>query len=63
MPYITVRDQKLQEQGIGRTVVKKDHGEDRCQAASTDPSPDGPWCVTFAFDGIDAVDIDLEQYH
>ncbi len=23
----------------------------------------GPWCVTFAFDGEDAVDVDLEQYH
>jgi proteic killer suppression protein len=23
----------------------------------------GPWCITFAFDGIDAVDIDFEQYH
>jgi len=23
----------------------------------------GPWCVTFAFDGTDAVDIDFEQYH
>ena len=23
----------------------------------------GPWCITFAFDGVDAVDVDLEQYH
>jgi len=23
----------------------------------------GPWCVTFAFDGVDAVDVDFEQYH
>lgn len=23
----------------------------------------GPWCVTFAFDGLDAVDVDFEQYH
>lgn len=23
----------------------------------------GPWCVTFAFDGEDAVDVDFEQYH
>jgi proteic killer suppression protein len=23
----------------------------------------GPWCVTFAWDGNDAIDIDLEQYH
>ena len=23
----------------------------------------GPWCVTFAFDGKDAVDVDFEQYH
>jgi proteic killer suppression protein len=23
----------------------------------------GPWCVTFAFDGMDAVLVDLEQYH
>jgi proteic killer suppression protein len=23
----------------------------------------GPWCVTFAFDGADAVDVDFEQYH
>ncbi len=23
----------------------------------------GPWCVTFAFEGPDAVDVDLEQYH
>lgn len=23
----------------------------------------GPWCVTFAFEGTDAVDVDFEQYH
>lgn len=23
----------------------------------------GPWCITFAFDGEDAVRVDLEQYH
>lgn len=23
----------------------------------------GPWCVTFAFDGKDAIDVDFEQYH
>ena len=23
----------------------------------------GPWCVTFAFDGPDAVAVDFEQYH
>ncbi|KQW74064.1 plasmid maintenance system killer [Devosia sp. Root413D1] len=23
----------------------------------------GPWCVTFAFDGADAVDVEFEQYH
>ena len=23
----------------------------------------GPWCVTFEFDGIDAVNVDFEQYH
>ena len=23
----------------------------------------GPWCVTFAFDGADAVDDEFEQYH
>jgi proteic killer suppression protein len=23
----------------------------------------GPWCVTFAFDGIDAVAVDWENYH
>lgn len=23
----------------------------------------GPWCVTFAFSGTDAVDVDFEQYH
>jgi len=23
----------------------------------------GPWCITFAFVGADAVDVDLEQYH
>jgi proteic killer suppression protein len=23
----------------------------------------GPWCVTFGWDGTDAVDVDLEQYH
>ena len=23
----------------------------------------GPWCITFAFEGRDAVDVDLEQYH
>ena len=23
----------------------------------------GPWCITFAFDGPDAVDVDFEQYH
>ena len=23
----------------------------------------GPWCVTFAWDGEDAVDVDLENYH
>ena len=23
----------------------------------------GPWCVTFEFDGNDAVQVDLEQYH
>lgn len=23
----------------------------------------GPWCVTFAFEGTDAVQVDFEQYH
>lgn len=23
----------------------------------------GPWCVTFSFDGGDAFDVDFEQYH
>lgn len=23
----------------------------------------GPWCVTFGWDGEDAVDVDLENYH
>lgn len=23
----------------------------------------GPWCITFAFEGEDAVDVDLEQCH
>jgi toxin HigB-1 len=23
----------------------------------------GPWCVTFEFDGADAVHVDFEQYH
>lgn len=23
----------------------------------------GPWCITFAFDGPDAVAVDFEQYH
>ena len=23
----------------------------------------GPWCVTFEFDGADAVAVDFEQYH
>lgn len=23
----------------------------------------GPWCVTFAFDGADAIAVDFEQYH
>jgi proteic killer suppression protein len=23
----------------------------------------GPWCITFEFDGQDAVQVDLEQYH
>jgi proteic killer suppression protein len=23
----------------------------------------GPWCITFGWDGTDAIDIDLEQYH
>lgn len=23
----------------------------------------GPWCVTFAWDGTDAIRVDLEQYH
>lgn len=23
----------------------------------------GPWCITFEFDGEDAVRVDLEQYH
>lgn len=23
----------------------------------------GPWCITFGFDGNDAVRVDLEQYH
>lgn len=23
----------------------------------------GPWCITFGFEGNDAVDVDLEQYH
>jgi proteic killer suppression protein len=23
----------------------------------------GPWCITFEFDGEDADDVDLEQYH
>jgi proteic killer suppression protein len=23
----------------------------------------GPWCITFEFDGIDAARVDLEQYH
>jgi toxin HigB-1 len=23
----------------------------------------GPWCVTFEWDGTDAIRVDLEQYH
>jgi len=23
----------------------------------------GPWCITFGWDGEDAIDVDLEQYH
>lgn len=23
----------------------------------------GPWCITFSFDGADAVAVDFEQYH
>jgi toxin HigB-1 len=23
----------------------------------------GPWCITFAFDGLDAIQVDFEQYH
>ncbi len=23
----------------------------------------GPWCITFEFDGLDALAVDLEQYH
>lgn len=23
----------------------------------------GPWCITFSFDGLDVCRIDLEQYH
>lgn len=23
----------------------------------------GPWCITFAFDGADAIQVDLENYH
>jgi proteic killer suppression protein len=23
----------------------------------------GPWCITFAFDGEDATQVDFEQYH
>lgn len=23
----------------------------------------GPWCITFRWDGMDAVDVDLENYH
>ncbi|HEX9465655.1 MAG TPA: type II toxin-antitoxin system RelE/ParE family toxin [Alphaproteobacteria bacterium] len=23
----------------------------------------GPWCVTFGWEGTDALDVDLEQYH
>ena len=23
----------------------------------------GPWCITFGWDGTDAIDVDPEQYH
>jgi proteic killer suppression protein len=23
----------------------------------------GPWCITFRWDGADAIDVDLENYH
>lgn len=23
----------------------------------------GPWCITFEFDGVDATEVDYEQYH
>ena len=23
----------------------------------------GPWCITFCWDGTDAIDVDLENYH
>jgi proteic killer suppression protein len=23
----------------------------------------GPWCITFEWDGVDAIRVDLEQYH
>jgi proteic killer suppression protein len=23
----------------------------------------GPWCITFGWQGEDAIDVDLEQYH
>jgi proteic killer suppression protein len=23
----------------------------------------GPWCIAFGWDGADAIEVDLEQYH
>jgi proteic killer suppression protein len=35
------------------------HGRPKRYAVSVN----GPWRVTFGWDGMDAVDVDLEQYH
>ena len=39
------------------------HGPSGSRGGTYTVQVNGPWCLTFRWDGADAIDVDLENYH
>lgn len=39
------------------------HGLSSARRGTYSVYVNGPWCITFRWDGLDAFDVDLENYH
>jgi proteic killer suppression protein len=39
------------------------HGLSGARKGTYSVHVNGPWCITFRWDGTDAIDVDLENYH